>query len=192
MNGTRRFGGLVVVLTCVACTRGTPATPLMSRQLEAPAAEGSGEPNLAVSGDGRVLLSWIEPAGEEGHRLRYAARTKGGAWSGPQTIAKGQGWFVNWADFPSVAALPDGTLFAHWLAKSGPGTYAYDVRVSASRDSGKSWSPAVVPHRDGTQAEHGFVSMTPWSTQAIGLVWLDGRKTAGAAHESRQAEMSLV
>jgi hypothetical protein len=125
--------------------------------------------------------------------LRYATRAKGGAWSEPQTIANGRGWFVNWADFPSVAALPDGTLFAHWLAKSGSGTYAYDVRVTASRDAGKSWSEPVVPHRDGTQTEHGFVSMTPWNAQTMGLVWLDGRKTAGASHEGHgQAEMSLV
>lgn len=195
MNGTRRLGALFVVLIFVGCARGIPEVGLMARQLEAPAASGSGEPNLVVTPDGRVLLSWIEPAGEDGHSLRYAARAKGGAWSGPETIAKGQGWFVNWADFPSVGALPDGTLFAHWLAKSGPGTYAYDVRVTASRDAGKSWGPPVVPHRDGTQTEHGFVSMTPWSAQTMGLVWLDGRKTAGASHEGHgqgQAEMSLV
>ena len=53
----------------------------------------------------------------------------------------------------------------------------------------------MVPHRDGTQTEHGFVSMTPWSDEQIGIVWLDGRKTAGAghgAHGDAGAEMSLV
>jgi len=163
--------------------------------METPAAAGSGEPNLAVLADGRVLLSWIEPAGEEGHRLRYAVRGKGAPWSEPSTVATGSDWFVNWADFPSVAALPDGTLFAHWLAKNGTGSFAYDVRVSASRDGGASWSRPVVPHRDGTQTEHGFVSMTPWSAGEMGLVWLDGRKTAGATHEGHgagAAEMALL
>jgi hypothetical protein len=148
---------------------------LSVRQLDVPAAPGSGEPNLALAPDGRALLSWLEPAGEAGQRLRFAARSPGGAWSAAETIAQGRDWFVNWADFPSVAALPDGTLFAHWLARSGPGTFAYDVRVAASRDAGKSWRPAVIPHRDGTQTEHGFVSMTPWDRGAMGLVWLDGR-----------------
>jgi hypothetical protein len=195
MTGTRGLGTLLVLLTCAGWSPGRVESRLVARQMEAPAAAGSGEPNLAVTPDGRVLLSWIEPAGEDGHALRYAARTKGGAWSGPETIAKGQGWFVNWADFPSVAPLPDGTLFAHWLAKSGPGTYAYDVRVTASSDAGKSWSAPVVPHRDGTQTEHGFVSMSPWNAQTMGLVWLDGRKTARALHEGHgqgAAEMSLV
>ena len=196
MRDFQRLGALVVVvLACAACARGKVETRLAVRQLEAPAAPGSGEPNLAVAPDGRVLLSWIEPAGENQHSLRYAARPKGGAWSKPETIASGSGWFVNWADFPSLAALPDGTLFAHWLAKSGPGTFAYDVRVTTSRDRGRTWSEPVTPHRDGTQTEHGFVSMSPASGQAMGLVWLDGRKTAGTAHEGHGgalAEMSLV
>lgn len=71
-----------------------------------------------------MLLSWLEPAGEQRHALRYAVRSHQSAWSEPRTIAEGSDWFVNWADFPAVAALPDGTLFAHWLAKSGPGSYA--------------------------------------------------------------------
>jgi hypothetical protein len=163
--------------------------------METPAAPGSGEPNLTVAADGRVLLSWIEPASDQGHALRYVSRVKGGAWSAARTITEGRNWFVNWADFPSMAALPDGTLFAHWLAKSGPGTYAYDVRITTSRDGGKSWSSPIVPHRDGTQTEHGFVSMTPWSAQEMGVVWLDGRKTAGASHGDHggaTAEMSIM
>jgi hypothetical protein len=81
---------------------------------------------------------------------------------------------VNWADFPSVAVLRNGTLAAHWLVKSGSSTYAYDVNVSQSKD-GKSWSKPIVPHRDNTQTEHGFVSMIPLSDGRLGAVWLDGR-----------------
>jgi hypothetical protein len=154
--------------------------------LGSPAKQGSGQPNLVATPDGRVLLSWIEPAGEKRHMLRFAERRRGGDWSAARTIAEGSGWFVNWADFPALAALPDGTLFAHWLAKSGVGTYAYDVNVSVSRDGGKTWRAPVVPHRDGTQSEHGFVSMTPWDATQIGIVWLDGRKTPSAGHDGHQ------
>jgi hypothetical protein len=192
MNCFQTLASLSAFVALAGCAPHKGETRLSARQMAAPAAPGSGEPNLTLAPDGRVLLSWIEPSGEESHSLRFATRPKGGAWSEPRTIAEGRGWFVNWADFPSLAALPDGSLFAHWLAKSGPGTYAYDVRVAASRDGGKTWSAPVVPHRDGTQTEHGFVSMTPWSARAMGLVWLDGRKTVGTTHEGRGDEMSLV
>lgn len=167
--------------------------PLAVRTMDSPAKPGSGEPNLAVAPDGRVLLSWIEPVGEDAHALRYAARTSGGAWSEPRTVAQGSGWIVNWADFPAMTVLPDGTLFAHWLAKSGPGKYAYGVHVARSTDGGQAWSDPVVPHRDGTDTEHGFVSMIPWSTDAAGIVWLDGRNTAGHEGEhAAPAAMSLM
>jgi hypothetical protein len=176
------------------CAGRAADSSLAVRHLDTPAPPGSGEPNLAALPDGRVLLSFLEPAGAEGHRLRAAVRTPGGAWSEPATIAQGRDWFVNWADFPSVMALPDGTLFAHWLAKSGPATYAYDVETSASRDAGRSWSAPLVPHRDGTRTEHGFVSMIPWSAREVGLAWLDGRKGADAApgaHGRPGAETAL-
>ena len=191
-----------VVSGLVACAGGREGERLdrggqsiAVRPLESPASPGSGEPNLAVAPDGRVLLSWIEPAGEEGHRLRLASRAGAAGWSTPVTVAEGAGWFVNWADFPSVTAAADGTLFAHWLAKSGKGPYAYDVRVSASRDGGTTWGRPVTPHRDGTQSEHGFVSMLPWGPREIGIVWLDGRKMAAAghgAHGGAPGAMSLM
>jgi hypothetical protein len=195
MRSLRSSLCLTLLSATAACTRPEAAARPSVRELEAPAAPGSGEPNLAKGADGRVFLSWIEPAGEGRHALRFATRAKGEPWSRPRSIAQGGGWFVNWADFPAVAALPDGALFAHWLARSGPGTYAYDVRVVVSRDGGEAWSAPVVPHRDGTRTEHGFVSMSPWTSDAMGLVWLDGRKTAGAGHEEHgpmTAEMSLV
>lgn len=185
---------LSILIGCERPRRDVPL-PLVARELGSPAGPGSGEPNLAVAPDGRVLLSWIEPAGEGGHTLRFSSLEGESAWSAPRLIAEGKGWFVNWADFPALAALPDGTLFAHWLEKSGPSTYAYDVRVVSSRDGGASWTGPVVPHRDGTKTEHGFVSMAPWGDGELGMVWLDGRKTAGAAaseHGHATAQMALM
>ena len=195
MKGLRCVATVGAVFLAASMPARTDTLPSV-RELPAPAIAGSGQPSLAVASDGRFLLSWIEPIAGKGHRLRFASRAKGtGTWSEPLTIAEGANWFVNWADFPSLASLPDGTLFAHWLEKSGAGTYAYDVRVTASHDGGKSWSRPITPHRDGTQTEHGFVTMVPWSPREMGIVWLDGRKTAGTAHADHggaKAEMSLA
>jgi hypothetical protein len=151
------------------------------REIPSPSAPGSGEPNLSVR-DGRVFLSWLE-AVEEGHALRFSTRGADG-WSEPVTIAMGDNFFVNWADFPSVVALPDGRLAAHWLVRSGPGRYAYDVHISQSADGGRSWSPSVVPHRDGTQTEHGFASLFPGPEGQLAAVWLDGRNFDGSEGEA--------
>ena len=122
-----------------------------------------------------MILSWIERDGANA-TLRFAERRASG-WSLPRTVASGSDWFVNWADLPSVVRLADGTLVGHWLQKSGPDTYAYDVRLSYSRDDGKSWSRSFTPHTDGTRTEHGFASLFQMPGAGLGLVWLDGRAT---------------
>ena len=162
--------------------------------LPSPATGESAQPQLSTSDRG-VILSWIERAGPTA-TLKFSRRIAGGpvrrslgeggpvrrspgegGWSVARTVASGTDWFVNWADVPSVVELADGTLAAHWLQKSGTGTYAYDVRLSFSKDDGKTWTPSVTPHHDGTQTEHGFASLVqlPSREGGLGLVWLDGR-----------------
>jgi hypothetical protein len=141
-------------------------------RVQTPAAQDSSQPQMTVSDRG-VILSWIERQGQRA-TLKMAERTSTG-WSEPRVAASGDDWFVNWADVPSVLRLANGTLAAHWLQKSGPGTYAYDVRLSYSKDDGKTWSPSFKPHSDGTNTEHGFASLFQMPGEGLGLVWLDGR-----------------
>ncbi len=163
------------------------------RELPSPAGAGSGQPNLAVSPDGRVHLSWIERLSEGRVALRFSTLEKG-TWSAPRVIAEGANWFVNWADFPSMIALPDGSLAAHWLVKSGTGTFDYDVTISRSFDGGKTWGKPFVPHRDGVKAEHGFVSLFAAKDGNLAAVWLDGREMkadANDAHGHGHGNMTL-
>jgi hypothetical protein len=146
--------------------------------LDAPPAPASGEGNLVLGADGGLYLSWVEPE-STAHVFKFS-RWDGNRWSVPLEIARGGDWFVNWADLPGMTALRDGTtLFAHWLAKSGESTYAYDVHVTRSVDGGRTWGPSFIPYRDSTQSEHGFVAWTPLFRDRAGLTWLDGRNTGG-------------
>jgi hypothetical protein len=158
------------------------ATPI-----EVPARAGAALPHVA-DGHDNAILSWVEPA-DTGHVLRFA-RWDGSEWAEPQTVARGTDWFVNWADFPSVVALNEAEMAAHWLQRSGAGTYAYDVMVSRSHDGGATWSPAVRPHSDGTATEHGFVSLFPVDGD-LGLVWLDGRNFADRDGAAASNEMTV-
>ena len=128
-------------------------------------------------------MSWVERDGQNA-TLRFAERTAGG-WSAARDVASGANWFVNWADVPSVIRLANGELVAHWLQKSGSDTYAYDVRLSFSKDDGKTWSASFTPHSDGTKTEHGFASLFQMPNAGLGLAWLDGRAMkSGAGHDS--------
>ncbi len=158
--------------------------------INAPAAPGSVAPNLVV-GEGRVYLSWTEPRPDSAHALRFAVLEEG-RWSAPRTVTEGRGWFVNWADFPSLLPLGGGGMAAHWLQKSGSGKYAYEVRVVRSADGGQTWGKSVVPHRDGAAAEHGFVSMWAAQGDSVGVAWLDGRKYAGLEEGAPGAETAVM
>jgi hypothetical protein len=179
---------VTVCATCVVIALASAQDVLRNdlRDLRPPVRTGSGMPFLYAAPTGDLLLSWIEPGTTHKHALRFA-RYNANGWSETRTIAEGDDFFANWADVPSIVQLHDGRLVAHWLKKSGPSTFAYDVNVKISTDGGKTWSTAMAPHTDGTQTEHGFVSIFDSKTVGAGLVWLDGRAMAAqhASHDDR-------
>jgi hypothetical protein len=118
-------------------------------------------------------MSWLEPVSGGGHRL-MVARLDGAGWAAPSRVAEGDRFFANWADLPAVAASGDGSLVAHWLAKTDAATYAYSIFVARSVDGGSSWAELGRLNDDNTPTEHGFVS---YAIDGDGLraFWLDGR-----------------
>ncbi len=147
------------------------------KALNSPAGPNSGEPNFTVSPSGQVVLSWVEKSGDTLSSLMVSYYNDK-KWSAPKLVASGDDWFVNWADFPSIAIDKNQNLLASWLKKSAPDTYAYDVRLAISSDGATNWSNSFVPHSDKTQTEHGFVSAEPLAEGGFAVTWLDGRQTA--------------
>lgn len=164
----------LLAFTCVfAASRGL-AAPVVT-PWPVPAGTPSAQPGL-VQHDGELHLSWIEPEGD-GHRLRLATDRADGLGAA-KDVARGRHWFVNWADFPAVTVLGDGSLAAHVLVKRSNAPYAYDVQLLRSAD-GVTWSAPVIVHDDGTATEHGFASLWPAGARGLGVAWLDGRETGG-------------
>lgn len=144
-------------------------------RLPSPAGENSSVPNLWTSPEGTVYLTWVEEM-EEGTARLMLSNLNEDAWLEPRLIAEGAGWFVNWADFPSLSGFSDGRLLAHWLVQGGSVPLAYDIYAAYSPDRGASWFEPFRLHRDRSPVEHGFVSFFPISNSEMGAVWLDGRE----------------
>ncbi|NNK88298.1 MAG: hypothetical protein HKO90_08445 [Flavobacteriaceae bacterium] len=161
------------------------------QEVNIPAGSGSGQSDLMVSRNGDLFLSWIQTDSLNMSKL-YISQYEKGQWLSPVLIAKGNNWFVNWADFPSIENWGDKNLTAHYLQKSGSDTYAYDVKLCVSTDYGKTWGNSFSPHNDGTLTEHGFVSKVGVSDSTYRVAWLDGRQFAYAEKDSGfQKQMSL-
>ena len=161
--------------------------------ITSPSKSNSGEPFLFTDKDNTVYLSWIEK--DEAKTTFKFSSLQNNRWSEPAIIASGNTWFVNWADYPMIAANGN-QLVAHFLDKSGESTYAYDIKLTTSHDKGKSWRDPIVLHDDKKQAEHGFVTLLPYGDNFF-VTWLDGRNTVMEGmegmehHEGHHGSMSL-
>ncbi len=185
----RRPALLLALAAPLTPPQGAEDDALRIEELESPAPEGSSLSNLVGAPDGSVLLSWVEPDGERGGTLRFARGTPAG-FGQPVRVAAGADWVLNWADFPALGVLPDGTLIAHWLRVLGAGSHAYGAEFALSRDGGTTWSAPRLLHADRSSAEHGFVSFAALDAGRFGALWLDGGPAA-AGHGSDPAAMAL-
>ncbi|MBI4262927.1 MAG: exo-alpha-sialidase [Acidobacteria bacterium] len=187
MTGALVF--VTAVTLAVSCGRTDPADWRVTIEpLALPSGPDSSEPQLTMSDRG-VLVSWIERTGPA-TRLRFAERTASG-WTDPVDAAAGEGWFLSYADVPSVLRLSDGTLVAQWLENTEELLEAYDLHLSYSTDNGRTWAPSFLPHHDGTKTQHGFASVFELPGRALGLVWLDGRAAELDATDPEGGAMSL-
>ena len=191
--GFKRFGlGLLLAYGCAGGDGDPlpPPVPLPASETcyELPA--GTQLPRFGTDGR-KLVLSYVQRDGAARAELQ-ARILAGGKWSPPDTLAAGDNWFVNWADFPSAMPLGDDYFF-HYLAYAGEGTYDYDIRYGAGGHE------AGVLHQGGPAAEHGFVSTAPLADGSLQISWLDGRFTktgeAGAhddhAHHGGGGAMTL-
>ncbi len=162
------------LLISVACS--TPKPQLYEIEwLSLPTSSNSSLPYLEQGLDGVLRCSWVETSGDTA-TLKFS-EFRNEQWSSSEWVASGTDWFVNWADYPKISASEE-TMIAHYLQKSSPDTYAYDIKAQVRNATG--WNEPFKVHSDTTQTEHGFVSIIPMKGNQFRFVWLDGRNTSGA------------
>ncbi|WP_152543049.1 sialidase family protein [Sulfitobacter mediterraneus] len=136
-----------------------------------------------------LLMSWMVPTASE--ILVQFARLDDVGWSNPVTVGRGEDLFVNWADFPTVAAFGDGNIALHWLRRASRSGYGYHVELSLSNDIGRSWSDPIIPYSDRSDQQHGFVTMSGNADGALELLWLDARGYGQTGLLARADNMQL-
>src|SRR6478609_5341727 len=133
------------------------AATLTVQELPSPASANSAEPQITMTED-RPILSWIETNGRRAS-LKFA-RWTGTAWSAAAVAVEADDLMLNSADVPSVSQFGN-LLVAEWLQQDGPDPESYKLRLSWSKDDGRSWSAPTSPHRDTVQTQHGFGTLFP-------------------------------
>ncbi|AVI49845.1 hypothetical protein C5O00_01145 [Pukyongia salina] len=147
-------------------------------QLPNPVEGNSSLPRIFSNGK-EIYMSWVEKK-DSLAILKYASYSNG-SWSDYLEESSGSDWFVNWADFP-VIAENNGNIVSSFLQKSATGTYTYDVKLNFFNSNTSFVKNNFLLHDDGTQSEHGFVSVRPYTGNSFLFTWLDGRETVGKGH----------
>jgi len=164
----------IVLLAAAAGAQAPQPWSVKVQPLQLTAGAGSSGVQLTTSKKG-VLVSWMDSDNDE-PTLKFAERTASG-WTAPVKAASGEDWFVTDADTPSVLRLSNGTLVANWMQASSEEFESSNLRLTYSKDDGKTWSKSFLPHHDGTITQHAFATLFERPTGGLGLVWLDGRLT---------------
>ncbi|MBA3849500.1 MAG: hypothetical protein C0502_05820 [Opitutus sp.] len=156
-------------------------------EIPSPAGPGSMGASLDRAADGAIRLSWLEPLDAKTWALKFSRLdARAMRWSEARTIAQGDDWFVNWADFPSVTALDDRRLFAVWFVNNpepaaGSGGHnhgaPYHAVYSLSRDGGVTWSKPQSLTGE-SQATEFVAALPPGENEPALAAWLDGRDRA--------------
>lgn len=196
---------LTLLLLPCALSLAPAASALQIKPLTLPAARQSAQPSVVADPKRQeFVLSWQQKHSDQCHSLELAVATSKAAGvelGKTHTAARGCDWFVNWADFPSVAVADNGDWVTHFLQRHPQGKYAYNIMVTRSSNRGAQWEPPFRLHDDNSPTEHGFVALAPAGGDRVLAAWLDGRKmhapaspdkTSGHdAHAHHNDQMSL-
>jgi hypothetical protein len=172
------------------------ASALNITPLDLPLQGVTAQPSITSNRSTGFILTWQQK--HDNHAsLHFAELDNTGKLQRQGPIAEStpeHPWFLNWADFPSLVVLDNGDWITYWLQKRSSGTYAYDIHLTRSTNRGKTWSESILPHRDATATEHGFVSLVPQGRDRVLAIWLDGRNTgtSGSAHDHAEGAGAMT
>ena len=88
---------LGILIIVASCNQSQPKTINEVKEISSPATDSCAQPYLFTDKNGIVFLSWMEKKNKQS-TLKFSTFS-GDQWTEPVTIATGNNWFVNWADY---------------------------------------------------------------------------------------------
>jgi hypothetical protein len=132
-------------------------------------------PAVAAVPDGTVLLTW---AAEEGHDKNLYVARAGEPGTAPVRVNPAGLGVEALHHSPLLAAGPGGVLYGSWSSDrpKPPGViFASDLRLSRSRDGGRTWEGHIRVNEDRA-ISHSFEGMTVTAEGTVMMSWIDSRE----------------
>jgi len=178
---------LVVLLatTTAACGGGQQTLPPAAVQVEpsriALAVAGRSNAAASVAAFGQTVAAVWTAATDDTSDIFLSVSTDGGAtFGGPVRVNDVDGDARASGEQPArVAVGVDYTIHVAWPAKRDGYTV---IRYAASKDRGKTFSPAVTVAGGTQTGARGWHSLALGYDGAVHVAWLDGRNAAPMAH----------
>ncbi len=158
----------------------TPASPgvmLTPAQVVAAAPYSVSPPSLRYDASGTLHVAWMEKPDQQG-----LVKTREMSGESRQMSKDVQ---VNPAAFgpdalhqaPGMAAGAEGKVSVSWSTpnRASGAMFASDLRVAASADGGRTFTPPVQVNDDGLPISHTFEDLLQGPENDLYMVWLDGR-----------------
>jgi hypothetical protein len=131
-------------------------------------------PTVLGVADGAVLLAW---AGEAGHEKHLYVIRAGEAGATPTRVNPAGLTVEALHHSPLLAAGPGGILYISWSSdrpRPAGVLFASDLRLSRSRDGGRTWEGHVRVNEDRA-ISHSFEGMAVTSDGTVVMAWIDSR-----------------
>ena len=192
-----KFIGIATITLLISCNSNKKTEKnLQEKRIEAvhaitsPVKKGSSLPVLFTNKTDKTFLSWVTKVNDSITALNYSYLADN-KWQESKEILRGNNWFVNWADYPTISEN-NGNLISHVLKKSSKDIYSYDIKLNVLPQQKMQWNTNLPLHTDGTKTEHGFVTILPYKENAFFITWLDGRNMASnAGHDMHGANGAM-
>jgi hypothetical protein len=128
-------------------------------------------PMMSSDPAGGVHLCWFAKGEGKTEMLLQQSTWQGKQWGPTNSLAQGNNWLVNWADFAKYQQDADGNAIASWQTFQ-PNRKGYGVQKKMRATSEGKWSDASSLHKDAEAVEHGFVSFAALGEGKFFATWL--------------------